>query len=113
MRQFFSSLLLLCLFIPPVRSQNLIISNDSIVFVENALKRVGKNINFTVLPGPVYGPTEKLGFMVVPMIVYNLNKQDSLSPPSSSAVMFYFDFYGSWTTALKQSFYWNQNKWRS
>jgi hypothetical protein len=113
MKQLFLSLMLLFLLIQTMRGQNPIIAHDSIIIVENTLKKVSKNINFTILPGPVYGPTEKLGFMVLPMIVYDLDKQDTLSPPSSSALMFYFDFYGSWYTAIKQSFYWNQNKWRA
>lgn len=107
-----SLLLLLCLQLP-VRGQFPIISHDSIVIVENTLKKVTKNVNFTILPGPVAGPSEKLGFAVLPMLVYNLSKKDQLSPPSASALLIFFDFYGSWATALKQSFYWNQNKWRA
>jgi hypothetical protein len=95
------------------RGQNPIISHDSIVFIERTLKKVKKNVNFTVIPGPTFGVTEKLGFAVLPMLVYNLDKKDSVSPPSSTAVLFYFDFYGSWMTALKQSIYWNENKWRA
>jgi len=83
------------------------------MLVENELKKLGKNVNFTIVPGPVYGATQKLGFMVLPMIVYDLNRQDKLSPPSSTGVMLYFDFYGSWQLAAKQSLYWNQNKWRA
>jgi hypothetical protein len=90
-------------FLPQARSQNPIISHDSIVFVEKTLKKVSKNVNFTIVPGPVIGTTQKLGFAVLPMVVYNLNKKDTISPPSSTAVMIYFDFYGSWATAIKQS----------
>jgi len=96
-----------------VRGQIPIISGDSLVLVENSLKKLNKNINFTIVPGPVYGATEKLGFVILPMIVYNLNTDDKLSPPSSTAMMIYFDFHGSWQLAAKQSFYWNQNKWRA
>jgi hypothetical protein len=104
--------LLLCL-MQPAMGQNKIISHDSIVLVEAALKKVNKNVNFTIVPGPVFGTTQKLGFAVLPMVVYSLDKKDKLSPPSSTAVMFYFDFYGSWATAVKQSLYWNENKWRA
>jgi hypothetical protein len=100
-------------FLPQAMSQNPIISHDSIVFVEKTLKKVSKNVNFTVVPGPVIGTTQKLGFAVLPMVVYNLSKKDTVSPPSSTAVMIYFDFYGSWATAIKQSLYWNHNKWRA
>jgi len=106
-------LMLLLYFVPQAMSQNPIISHDSIVFVEKTLHKVGRNVNFTIVPGPVIGTTQKLGFALLPMIVYSLNKKDTLSPPSSTAVLFYFDFYGSWAFAIKQSLYWNQNKWRA
>jgi hypothetical protein len=96
-----------------LRCQYPIISHDSIVFIENTLRMVGKNVNFAIIPGPVYGTTQKLGFMVVPMVVYSLDKKDLLSPPSSSALMLYADFYGSWAVNIRQSLYWNQNKWRA
>lgn len=96
-----------------VSGQNPIISHDSIVFVERTLGKVSKNVNFTIVPGPVIGTTQKIGFAVLPMIVYSLSKKDTVSPPSSTALMIYFDFYGSWSTAIKQSLYWNQNKWRA
>lgn len=98
---------------PPAMGQDSHDSHDSIAFIEKTLKKVNKNVNFTVVPGPTFGASEKLGFAVLPMIVYNLKKSDSVSPPSSTALLIYFDFYGSWVTAVKQSFYWNQNKWRA
>ncbi|MCX6306433.1 MAG: hypothetical protein NT040_15835 [Bacteroidetes bacterium] len=97
----------------PAMGQNPFISHDSIVFVESALKKVSKNVNFTIVPGPTFGAADKLGFAVLPMVVYNLSKTDKVSPPSSTAILFYFDFHGSWETAVKQSIYWNQNKWRA
>jgi hypothetical protein len=90
-----------------------LVSGDTIAIVESTLRKVSKNVNFTVIPGPTYNASQKLGFAVLPMIVYNLNKSDSVSPPSSTAALIYFDFNGSWFTAAKQNFYWNQNKWRA
>jgi len=97
----------------PAQSQNPVIKNDSIVILEKILKKANKNLKFVILPGPVYGITQKLGIMVLPMLVYNPVKKDTLSPPSISGVVFYFDFAGSWLTAVYQSFYWDQNKWRA
>ena len=102
--------ILICL---PLCGQISIIEGDSLVFVEKSLKKLNKNVNFTIIPGPVYGATQNLGFAVLPMLVYNLDKQDKLSPPSSSALMVFLDFHGSWNLAVKQSLYWNQNKWRA
>ena len=113
MRPLILCLILLFIINPRARSQNKIIKHDSIVLVENTLKKVGKKVNFTIVPGPVFGVSQKLGLVVLPMVVYNLNKTDTLSPPSSSALLFYVDFYGSWVVAAKQSLYWNQNKWRA
>jgi hypothetical protein len=87
--------------------------HDSIAFVEKTLEKVNKNVSFAIAPGPVFGVSQKIGFAVVPMLVYGLDRSDTLSPPSSTAVMIYFDFYGSWVTGIKQSLYWNQNKWRA
>jgi hypothetical protein len=93
--------------------QNPVLKGDSLVLIEHELKKINKNINFTIAPGPEFGTSQKLGFLVVPMIVYNIDKSDHLSPPSSSALMVYFDLYGSWQLAAKQSLYWNKNKWRA
>lgn len=96
-----------------VQAQIPIIKNDSIVIVENTLKKINKNINFTVLPGPTSSISQSLGLVVLPVIFYDINKKDTVSPPSSTALAIYFDFNGSWMVATKQSFYWNQNKWRA
>ncbi len=94
-------------------AQQKIISGDSLLLIEHTLHKIDKNINFTVVPGPVYSSSTYLGFAVIPMLVYNLHKADTISPPSSTAALFYFNFYGSWIVAAKQNFYWNNNKWRA
>jgi hypothetical protein len=111
MKAFILSLILLFILLQPAICQNPIISNDSIVILDKLLKK-NKNLNFAILPGPVYGVTQKLGIMVLPMLVYNPVKKDTLSPPSISGLVVYFDFAGSWLAAVYQSFYWDQNKWR-
>jgi hypothetical protein len=93
-------------------AQKPFIGIDSLAFIGTSIKKINRNVNFTVIPGPTANATQKIGFGVLPMIVYNLNKSDSVSPPSSTALLIYFDFYGSWATAAQQNFYWNQNKWR-
>ena len=104
---------LLFWFMPAAMNQNPFIANDSIVFIEKTIKKVSKNVNFAIIPGPVFGTSEKLGFAVLPMVIYNLKKSDTVSPPSSTGVIVYFDFYGSWVVGVKQSLYWNENKWRA
>jgi hypothetical protein len=106
-------LILFTLYLPGlVMSQKPIDGHDSIALVEKTIRKINKNVNFTIIPGPTATATQKIGFGVLPMVVYNLDKKDTLSPPSSTAVLFYFDFYGSWVTAAQQNLYWNQNKWR-
>jgi hypothetical protein len=112
MRPAILTFMLLFCFILTAESQEKDKKNDSILFVEKTLKKVNKNIKFAIAPGPVYGISQKLGFVVLPMIVYKLKKSDTISSPSSTALLFYVDLYGSWVVAMKQSLYWNQNKWR-
>ena len=109
-----SILILIFLFcrIPASYTQSSFVVPDSILFVEKTLRKVNKNIDFSIFPGPVTGTTQKIGFVVLPMVVYNLRKADTISPPSSTEVLLYFDLNGGWMTAVKQSLYWNQNKWR-
>ncbi len=90
-----------------------IISGDSLVLFENALKEIDHKTNFTMIPGPVYNSTKRLGFAIIPMLVYNVDKADRVSPPSSSEALFFFDLYGSWIVGAKQNVYWNRNKWRA
>jgi hypothetical protein len=108
-------IILVSLLLPALnlRAQVKIISGDSIAIVEHTIRKINSNVNFTIIPGPTYNPTQKVGFGVLPMLVYDINKKDTLSPPSSTAVLFYFDFYGSWAVAAQQSFYWHDNKWRA
>lgn len=96
-----------------VFGQTPIIQGDSLVVIEESLKKISKNIDFTFAPGPVYGATEKLGLAVLPMIIYNLSEDDTISPPSSTSLLVYFDFHGSWQLGAKQSFYWSENNWRA
>jgi outer membrane protein assembly factor BamA len=113
MRPAILTIILLFCFISTIKSQEKNRKNDSILFVEKTLHKVSKKINFAIAPGPVYGVSQKLGFVILPMIVYNLKKRDTVSSPSSTALLFYVDLYGSWALALKQSLYWNQDKWRA
>jgi len=96
-----------------IQAQEPIVSGDSLLLVENTFKKVSKNANFTILPGPVYNSSNRLGFMILPVLVYNLRKEDKLSPPSSTALMIYFDLNGSWMLAARQNLFWNQDKWRA
>lgn len=112
MKKALHTLILLLICISEVYGQKLM-KNDSIIFVEKAMKRIKKDINFAIIPGPVFGTTEKIGFAVFPMVVYNLKKSDTISPPSSTALLIYFDLHGSWATAIKQSLYWDENNWRA
>ena len=99
--------------LPGLRAQGGILSGDSLLLVEKTMKKLGKNVNFTVMPAPNYNTTQKLGFAILPVLVYNLKRSDTLSPPSSSGIMIYFNFYGSWALAARQAFFWGHNKWRA
>lgn len=104
--------LLGCLAVITVSAQQKIIDGDSIVIVEAVLKKMNKNMNFVIVPGPAYNSSSNLGFAILPMFTYNLNKKDTLSPPSSTSALIYFDLIGSWFLAARQNLYFNENKWR-
>jgi len=107
-------ILVLLLFCATGYTQNKIISGDSLLLIEKTLEKIDRKIDFTLIPGPVYNSSTRLGFAVIPMLVYNLDKKkDTISPPSSTAALFYFDFYGSWMFAAKQNIFWDHNKWRA
>ncbi len=89
-----------------------LVKGDTLVLIEEAFNKINPNPNFVIVPGPVYGNTAQLGFVILPVYFYNIDKKDMLSPPSSSAAMVFFDFHGSWTVAFNQSLYWGENKWR-
>jgi len=95
-----------------VNGQQKIIEGDSIVIVEAVLKKMNTNLNFVIVPGPVYNSATNLGFAILPMFTYNVSRKDSLSPPSSTSALLYMNFYGSWFIAAQQNLYFGQNKWR-
>ncbi|MCK9205178.1 MAG: BamA/TamA family outer membrane protein [Bacteroidales bacterium] len=113
MKRFTVALILLFISCSAVRAQNKIIAGDSLVFIEKTLKKVNKNFNFTVLPGPVYNSSNQLGFAVMPMLVYRMDKNDTLSPTSSTSALLYANFYPSWMAGIKQNFYWDRDRWRA
>lgn len=112
MARFLAPILFSWLLAATVCAQQKIIAGDSIVIVETVLKKMNKNMNFVIVPGPAYNSSTNLGFAILPMFTYNLNKKDSLSPPSSTSALIYFDFYGSWFLAARQNLYFDDNKWR-
>ncbi len=96
-----------------LRAQADLVRGDSLVLVEQTIRKLGKNVNFAVLPGPSYNTTQKLGFAILPVLVYNLDTADRRSPPSSTGLLIYFSFSGSWALAAQQNLFWNQNRWRA
>lgn len=98
---------------PAAKAQNDVVHGDSLLLVEHTMRKLGKNLNFAVLPGPSYNTTQKLGFAIVPVLVYNLDTADHLSPPSSTGLLLYGSFSGSWAVAAQQNLFWYQNRWRA
>ncbi|MCX6277982.1 MAG: BamA/TamA family outer membrane protein [Bacteroidetes bacterium] len=101
------------IFCNPGITQNKIISGDSLLLIEKTLEKLDRKINFTVIPGPVYNSSTQLGFAVIPMLVYNLDKADTVTPPSSTSALLYFNTHWSWMFSIKQNLYWDHNKWRA
>lgn len=94
-------------------AQKNLISGDSLLVFEKTLKKINKNFHFTIIPGPTGNSSTQFGFAILPMFVYDINQSDTLSPPSSTSALFFFNLYGSWLVALQQSLFWDDNKWRA
>lgn len=73
---------------------------------------------WTVVPGPFYNPNLGIGIQVLPLFLYNLDKSDTVSPPSSTGGFLLFakpDWdIPEWTFigGVGQMFYIKQDTWR-
>lgn len=78
--------------------------------VNNQLKE--KNLDFTVMPFISYNRNLKFMFGGIPMVMYNLNKQDTISPKSLSGAAGIYTTNKSYFVGIFNKFYFNEDKWR-
>ena len=77
-----------------------------------AAKRTDKNFQFLPLPYVNYSRSLEFSYGVMPMAMYNLNKNDTISPSSVSGGLYMRTTNGTWFGMGFSKFYLKQDQWR-
>ncbi|KFF12597.1 BamA/TamA family outer membrane protein [Flavobacterium hydatis] len=72
-----------------------------------------KNIDFNVMPYLNYNRTLDFMFGAIPMMMYKLNKADTISPKSLSGISAVYTTNKSYFVASFNKWYFNEDKWRA
>jgi outer membrane protein assembly factor BamA len=79
---------------------------------EKAKGKGGHNLSFAAVPGPIYNPSLGFGLMLIPMLMYDIDPEDKVSPGSTSALFGMASTNGSWAAATTQKLYLAKDTWR-
>jgi outer membrane protein assembly factor BamA len=92
----------------------IILSNNQLCFSQEEIekKKEEKSFNFVPVPYVSYNRTYEVMVGAVPMIMYKVNKKDSISPQSLSGIMGVYTTNESWFSAFFTKLYLNEDKWR-
>lgn len=71
-----------------------------------------KNFNFLPIPYIEYNRSTGFGFGAIPMGMYKLNKNDTVSPASISGLIGVYTTNNTWYSIFFQQLYFNQDNWR-
>lgn len=72
-----------------------------------------KNVSFVPIPYLNYNRSMGFSFGAVPMIMYKLNKKDTISPSSISGAIGIYTTEKTWFAMVFNKFYFNEDKWRA
>ena len=72
-----------------------------------------KNISFVPIPYLNYDRSMGFSFGAVPMMMYKLNKKDTISPSSISGAIGIYSTEKTWFAMVFNKFYFNQDRWRA
>lgn len=72
-----------------------------------------KNIDFNVMPYINYNRTLDFMFGAIPMMMYKVNKADTISPKSLSGISAVYTTNKSYFVASFNKIYFNEDKWRA
>ncbi len=72
-----------------------------------------KNISFVPIPYLNYDRSMGFSFGAVPMMMYKLNKQDTISPSSITGAIGIYTTEKTWFAMVFNKFYFNEDKWRA
>lgn len=75
-------------------------------------KKEEKNFKFKPVPYLNYNRTGGFEIGAVPMAMYKVNKNDTISPESLTGLVGMYSTRGNWVAMFFQRFYLNQDKWR-
>jgi len=75
-------------------------------------KKKDKSLSFAPIPYLNYSRTGGFGFGAVPMIMYPVNKKDTLSPDSLSGLVGFYTTEGNYAGIFFQRFYLAEDNWR-
>jgi hypothetical protein len=80
----------------------IILSNNQLSFSQEKIenKKEEKSFNFVPVPYVSYNRTYEFMFGAVPMVMYNVNKKDTISPQSLSGVMGVYTTNKTWFSAF-------------
>ncbi|HTO98134.1 MAG TPA: hypothetical protein VMK66_13885 [Myxococcales bacterium] len=80
-----------------------------------------RKTSLAVVPGPFYNPSQGLGLMVLPMLMFYPSAEDQVSPPSTAVLIGMFsvlppldeaDTRYSWTAGSATRLYLDEDRWR-
>lgn len=71
-----------------------------------------KSLSFAPIPYVNYSRTGGFGFGAVPMLMYPVNKNDTLSPDSLSGLVGFYTTEGNYAAIFFQRFYLAEDNWR-
>ncbi|QZT37951.1 outer membrane protein assembly factor [Halosquirtibacter xylanolyticus] len=77
----------------------------------NTLEERSK-MKYRFIPLPSYDPATKFGLLLTNLFTYYPNKNDTISPPTTTGIFLMGTTNGSWFTGVAQSTYLDHDKWR-
>ncbi|GBU07111.1 membrane protein [Bacteroidales bacterium] len=87
-----------------------------IIFLQNSFSQdsipIDKNVNYTAIPMLSFNLSKGFGVGFMAAAIYNLKKEDKVSPPSMTAMVGSYSTNKSWFGVVGQSLFLDQDNWR-
>ena len=88
------------------------LTNDSIATADTTAEKE-KKVDFKLVPYLNYDRSLGLSGGIVPMIMYKMNKNDTISPASMTGALGFYTTNNTWFTVLFSKMYFNEDKYRA
>ncbi len=79
---------------------------------KNSEKKGEKKAKFLFVPGPLYRPDTGVGIMLIPMVMYQIGKNDTVSPPSVTSLVGLITSNKTWIAGTRSKLYFKEDDWR-